>query len=84
VDGVVSEDELWACTTCGSCEEVCPVRIEPIDKIIAMRRNLVLMESRFPSEVQLVFRNMENNMAHLFIPGPTDVIPTYWRRKRRP
>ncbi|RLB06563.1 MAG: iron-sulfur-binding reductase [Deltaproteobacteria bacterium] len=58
---VVLEDEIWSCTTCGACVEHCPVFIEPYHKIIDMRRYLALMESRFPPEVQLAFRNMENN-----------------------
>lgn len=58
---VIPEDDLWACTTCRSCEEQCPIFVEHVDKTVDMRRNLVLMESRFPSEAQLAFRNMENN-----------------------
>ncbi|HBV85679.1 heterodisulfide reductase-related iron-sulfur binding cluster [Desulfosporosinus sp.] len=58
---VIPEDDLWACTTCRSCEQQCPVFVEHVDKTIDMRRNLVLMETRFPSEAQLAFRNMENN-----------------------
>ncbi|CAA7599832.1 Nitrate reductase gamma subunit [Acididesulfobacillus acetoxydans] len=58
---VIPEEDLWACTTCRSCEEQCPIFVEHVDKTIDMRRNLVLMESRFPSEAQLAFRNMENN-----------------------
>ena len=58
---VIPEDDLWACTTCRSCEQQCPVFIEHVDKTIDMRRNLVLMETRFPSEAQLAFKNMENN-----------------------
>lgn len=58
---VITEDDIWACTTCRACEQQCPVFIEHIDKTIEMRRNLVLMESRFPAEAQLAFRNMENN-----------------------
>jgi Fe-S oxidoreductase/nitrate reductase gamma subunit len=57
----VKEEELWACTTCMACQEHCPVFITPMEKIVEMRRGLVLMESRFPPEVQLVFRNLENN-----------------------
>jgi Fe-S oxidoreductase/nitrate reductase gamma subunit len=59
--GVIAEDVLWACTTCGACQEVCPVHIEHIEKIVGMRRNLVLMESRFPAEVQLALQNFERN-----------------------
>ncbi|MCX5908837.1 MAG: (Fe-S)-binding protein, partial [Deltaproteobacteria bacterium] len=58
---VLSEDVIWACTGCLSCALNCPVFIPCLDKLVEMRRYLVLMESRFPSEVQLVFRNMENN-----------------------
>ncbi|MBM4333864.1 MAG: (Fe-S)-binding protein [Deltaproteobacteria bacterium] len=61
VGEVVSEDVIWSCTTCMACVMVCPVFIPCEDKLVEMRRYLVLMESRFPSEVQLVFRNMENN-----------------------
>ncbi len=57
----VKEDELWACTTCMACQEHCPVFITQMEKIVEMRRGLVLMESRFPPEVQLIFRNLENN-----------------------
>lgn len=57
----VLEDEIWSCTTCGACVEHCPVFIEPYPKLIDMRRYLTLMESRFPPEVQVAMRNMENN-----------------------
>jgi Fe-S oxidoreductase/nitrate reductase gamma subunit len=58
---VISEDVIWSCTACMACSHVCPVYIPCMDKLLEMRRYLVLMESRFPTEVQLVFRNMENN-----------------------
>jgi Fe-S oxidoreductase/nitrate reductase gamma subunit len=58
---VISEDELWACTTCGACEQACPVFIEVIDKAVDLRRYLVLMESKFSGEVKLFFKNMETN-----------------------
>jgi len=58
---VISDDAIWSCTTCGACTEHCPVFIEPWPKLIAMRRYMTLMESRFPQEVQMAFRNMENN-----------------------
>ncbi len=61
IGDVISEDVIWACTNCLACAMVCPVFIPCMDKFLEMRRYLVLMESRFPSEVQLVFRNMENN-----------------------
>lgn len=57
----VSEDEIWACTTCGACMQECPTFIEHVQKIVDLRRFLVLTESRFPAEVQPVFKNMEVN-----------------------
>jgi Fe-S oxidoreductase len=59
----VTPEELFACTTCMACVQECPVNIEHVDSIVEMRRALVLMESNFPSEVQVVFRNMENNFS---------------------
>ncbi len=56
----VSEDVLWSCTTCGACVEACPVDIEHVDTIVDMRRFQVLMESNFPSEANLMLRNIEN------------------------
>ncbi|MEA4902076.1 heterodisulfide reductase-related iron-sulfur binding cluster [Desulfitobacterium sp.] len=61
IGDVIPEEDLWACTTCRSCEQQCPIFVEHVDKTIDMRRNLVLMESRFPAEAQLAFKNMENN-----------------------
>jgi Fe-S oxidoreductase len=59
----VTAEELFACTTCMACMQECPVNIEHVDAIVEMRRNLVLMESNFPPEVQVVFRNLENNFS---------------------
>ena len=61
IDEHVTEDVIWACTSCRACEIACPVFIEHTDKIYDARRNLVMMESRFPAEVQSVFKNMETN-----------------------
>ena len=61
IDEHVTEDVIWACTSCRACEIACPVFIEHTDKIYDVRRNLVMMESRFPAEVQAVFKNMETN-----------------------
>jgi Fe-S oxidoreductase len=63
IDQHVTEDVIWACTSCRACEIACPVFIEHTDKIYDIRRNLVMMESRFPTEVQTVFKNMENNAS---------------------
>lgn len=57
--GVITDEEIWGCTTCGSCEEQCPVAVEHVDKIIDMRRYLVGMESRFPCEIENAYRNAE-------------------------
>ncbi|MDG2212011.1 MAG: heterodisulfide reductase-related iron-sulfur binding cluster [Acidimicrobiales bacterium] len=57
----VTGEELWACTSCRACDEICPVNIEILDKILDMRRYLTLMESDFPSELGAAFRSMENS-----------------------
>jgi Fe-S oxidoreductase len=58
---VVHPDVLWACTTCRACEEQCPVLISYVDKIIDMRRNLVMIRNEFPHELQKPFQAMEVN-----------------------
>ncbi len=63
VDTYISEDELWACTTCQACMEECPVMIEHVSSIVDMRRYLVLNESRFPLELATAYKNLENNYA---------------------
>ncbi len=57
----ITPQELWACTTCMACVQECPVMIDHVTPIVDMRRNLVMMESEFPQEMNTVFRNMENN-----------------------
>ncbi|MBN2345434.1 MAG: 4Fe-4S dicluster domain-containing protein [Candidatus Aminicenantes bacterium] len=57
---VISEEEVWDCTTCAACMEVCPMLNEHIAKIIGMRQFAVLMESRFPDEFQTLYRGLEN------------------------
>jgi Fe-S oxidoreductase/nitrate reductase gamma subunit len=56
----ITPEELWACTTCKACDEICPVNIEITDKIFDMRRYLSLMESNFPAELGNAYRAMEN------------------------
>jgi Fe-S oxidoreductase/nitrate reductase gamma subunit len=58
---IYKEGEIWTCTTCGACMHVCPVEIEHIPKIVGLRQSQVLMESKFPSELNAFFRNMEAN-----------------------
>ena len=59
----ISVEELRACTTCNACVEVCPVSISPLDIIVQLRRNLVMEESNAPQEWNMMFGNIENNMA---------------------
>ncbi|MFQ5883872.1 MAG: heterodisulfide reductase-related iron-sulfur binding cluster [Thermoplasmata archaeon] len=59
VGNVIQYDEIWSCTTCRACQVHCPVFVEHIDKIIDMRRSMVMMESSFPNELNPVLRNME-------------------------
>ena len=61
VPGTFSEGEIWTCTTCGACQKVCPVEIEHIRKIVGARRGQVLMQSKFPAELNAFFRNLETN-----------------------
>jgi Fe-S oxidoreductase len=61
LDNYVTEDELWACTSCRACVQECPVSIDHLDIINDLRRNLVLMESRFPPEIQPAFESLERN-----------------------
>ena len=63
VDQFITEDELWACTTCMACVYECPVMIEHVDEIIDMRRGLILNESRFPAELRSTFDNLERNFT---------------------
>jgi len=60
VDEAPGEAEIWSCTTCGACQEVCPVYVEHILKIIDLRRNLVLVHNRMPESAQVMLRNMQS------------------------
>ena len=60
VGSAIPYDAVWDCVTCGACVEACPVLIEHVDKIVGVRRNLVLEDSRFPEELTPAFRAMEN------------------------
>ncbi|MGH7268927.1 MAG: (Fe-S)-binding protein, partial [Polyangiaceae bacterium] len=61
VPDVIHPDILWACTTCRACEEQCPVLISYVDKIVDMRRNLVMVKGEFPHELAKPFQGMETN-----------------------
>ena len=59
----ISEEELWACTSCNACTQACPVNIDPLSIILEMRRYLVMEQSSMPPEIQSMFNNIENNGA---------------------
>lgn len=61
INDVIHPDVLWACTTCRACEEQCPVMISYVDKIVDMRRNLVVVRGEFPSALNGAFNGMETN-----------------------
>jgi Fe-S oxidoreductase len=61
VPGIIKPEVLWACTTCRACEERCPVSISYVDKIVQMRRHLVVMKGEFPQELNKPFEGMEVN-----------------------
>ncbi len=60
-DWMLSDDAIWACTSCGYCVEVCPVANEPMVDILRIRQDLVMMESKFPKEAVTTFKNLEVN-----------------------
>lgn len=55
----VNPETIWACTTCGACEQECPVFISYVDKIVDMRRHLVMERGEFPEQLQNAFRGLE-------------------------
>ncbi len=59
VGGILNPDTVWACTSCGWCEQACPVFIENVPRLINLRRQLVQVEASFPTELQRVFEGME-------------------------
>ncbi len=62
-DAFISEEELWACTTCMACIQECPVDIDHVPFIVDMRRNLVMEESKVAPDLAAMFANIENNGA---------------------
>lgn len=59
---LISEEAVWACTSCGACVDICPVGNEPMRDILEIRRNLSMMESAFPKQLETAFKGMERNM----------------------
>jgi len=69
-EGSITEDQIWSCTSCGACMEVCPVFIEQMPKILQLRRYLVEMKAQFPEELLNLFENMEQRS------NPWGIAPT--------
>ena len=63
LDDYITEEEIWACTSCNACVQECPVNIDPLSIIIDLRRYLVMEESKMPSELTGMLTNIENNGA---------------------
>jgi heterodisulfide reductase subunit C len=59
----ISEEEVWACTSCNACVQECPVNIDPLSIIVDLRRYLVMEESKMPTELTGMLTNIENNGA---------------------
>jgi Fe-S oxidoreductase len=60
IGDVITEDEIWACTTCRACQQVCPVSVEHVDKIIDLRRNLVMEQAKVPETAEGALKSIEN------------------------
>lgn len=65
----ISEEELWACTTCNACVEACPININPVGIIIDLRRYLIMEQSKSSETITAMFNNMENNGAPWAFPA---------------
>lgn len=59
----ITEEELWACTTCNACTQACPVNINPMEIIVDLRRYLIMEEAKSPESITTMFNNIENNGA---------------------
>ena len=59
----ITAEELWACTSCNACTDACPIELDPLSIIMDMRRYLVMEQSAAPTELNLMFSNVENNGA---------------------
>ncbi len=61
VPAAVTDEVVWDCVTCGACVEVCPVSIEHVDHIVDLRRNLVMVDSNPPADLETMLRDVERN-----------------------
>ncbi len=69
IGNFITEEELWACTSCNACTQACPVNINPLEIIIDLRRYLILEESKSPESIKVMFTNIENNGAPWAFPA---------------
>jgi len=65
----ISEEEIWACTSCNACVDACPVNIDPLSIIVDLRRYLIMEESKSPESITTMFNNIENNGAPWAFPA---------------
>ncbi|MEI7848009.1 MAG: (Fe-S)-binding protein [Chloroflexota bacterium] len=65
---IIPAEAIWACTSCGACVDICPVGNEPMRDILDIRRNLAMMESAFPKQLENAFKGMERNMNPWNVP----------------
>lgn len=65
---LIPAEAVWACTSCGACVDICPVGNEPMRDILEIRRNLAMMESAFPKQLETAFRGMERNLNPWNVP----------------
>lgn len=65
----ISEEELWACTSCQACVEACPINISPMGIILDMRRSLIMEDAKAPESITSMFNNVENNGAPWAFPA---------------
>ena len=71
VRDVISEDTLWACTTCGYCESACPIELEHLPRFYRMRQHRVMMDGEFPHELKAVFDAYEVQSNPWGLPADT-------------
>jgi Fe-S oxidoreductase len=71
VGSVISEDTLWACTTCGYCEAACPIELEHLGKFFRLRQHRVMMDGEFPHELKNVFEAYEATSNPWGLPADT-------------
>jgi ferredoxin len=65
----ISEEEIWACTSCQACVEACPININPMGIILDLRRSLIMEDSKSPEPITSMFNNIENNGAPWSFPA---------------